>query len=299
VATAFPDDTAAVIDSFANCPDDRLKSVLTSFVQHLHDFVRDVEPTQTEWERGIQFLTDVGLTCVDGRQEFILLSDVLGVSMLVDAINNRKPPGTTESTVLGPFHVIESPARELGADIAPDGDAARAVVRGTVRSVDGRPLPGAVVDVWQADDAGFYDVQLPELPPDRNLRGLFTTDQAGEFWFRTVVPKFYPIPDDGPVGHLLRATERHPYRPAHIHFIGNAEGFKSVVTHLFIGGSPYLEDDTVFGVKESLIRDVQRVDDPALANAYGVTNPFDLIEFDVVLEPTTSPDRISLDIRGD
>jgi catechol 1,2-dioxygenase len=284
VATAFHDDTAAVIDSFANCPDDRLKSVLTSFVQHLHDFVRDVEPTQAEWERGIQFLTDVGQMCVDGRQEFILLSDVLGVSMLVDAINNRKPPGATESTVLGPFHVVESPAREMGSDIA-SGDAVRAVVRGTVRSVDGDPLPGAVVDVWQADDAGFYDIQLPEPSPEQNLRGLFTADQAGEFWFRTVVPKFYPIPDDGPVGHLLHTTKRHPYRPAHIHFIGDAEGFKSVVTHLFVGGSPYLEDDTVFGVKESLIRDVQRVDDPGMADDYGVSNPFELIEFDVVLEP--------------
>ena len=284
MATAFHDDTAAVIDSFANCPDDRLKSVLTSFVQHLHDFVRDVEPTQAEWERGIQFLTDVGQMCVDGRQEFILLSDVLGVSMLVDAINNRKPPGATESTVLGPFHVVESPAREMGSDIA-SGDAVRAVVRGTVRSVDGDPLPGAVVDVWQADDAGFYDIQLPEPSPEQNLRGLFTADQAGEFWFRTVVPKFYPIPDDGPVGHLLHTTKRHPYRPAHIHFIGDAEGFKSVVTHLFVGGSPYLEDDTVFGVKESLIRDVQRVDDPGLADDYGVANPFELIEFDVVLEP--------------
>ena len=219
------------------------------------------------------------------RQEFILLSDVLGASMLVDAVNNRKTLGATESTVLGPFHVGDSPTRELGADIALTGDAPRCVVRGTVRSVDGRPLPGAVLDVWQADDAGFYDTQQPDRVPERNLRGLFTTNAAGEFWFRTIVPRFYPIPDDGPVGRLLRATHRHPNRAAHIHFIGSAEGFTPVVTHLFVEGSPYLDDDAVFGVKKSLIREVQRVDDPALACSYGVANPFGLIEFDMVLDP--------------
>ena len=222
----------------------------------------------------------------DGRrQELILLSDVLGASMLVDAVNNRNTPGATESTVLGPFHVGGSPTRELGADIALTGDAPRCVVRGTVRSVDGRPLPGAVLDVWQADDAGFYDTQQPDRVPEGNLRGLFSANTAGEFWFRTIVPSCYPIPDDGPVGRLLRATHRHPNRPAHIHFIGGAEGFTPVVTHLFVEGSPYLDDDAVFGVKKSLIREVQRVDDPARARSYGVANPFGLIEFDVVLDP--------------
>ena len=140
--------------------------------------------------------------------------------------------------MLGPFHVGDSPTRELGADIALTGDTPRCVVRGTVRSVDGRPLPGAVLDVWQADDAGFYDTQRPDRAPEGNLRGLFTTNTAGEFWFRTIVPSCYPIPDDGPVGRLLRATNRHPNRPAHIHFIGGAEGFTPVVTHLFIEGGP-------------------------------------------------------------
>ena len=287
MTTEFTEESAttAVIASFGNCRDDRLNAVLAGIVRHLHGFIREIEPTQHEWNRGIEFLTEVGRLSDGPRQEFILLSDVLGASMLVDAVNNRKTLGATESTVLGPFHVGDSPTRELGADIALTGDAPRCVVRGTVRSVDGRPLPGAVLDVWQADDAGFYDTQQPDRVPERNLRGLFTTNAAGEFWFRTIVPRFYPIPDDGPVGRLLRATHRHPNRPAHIHFIGSAEGFTPVVTHLFVEGSPYLDDDAVFGVKKSLIREVQRVDDPALARSYGVANPFGLIEFDVVLDP--------------
>jgi catechol 1,2-dioxygenase len=277
--------TTAVIASFGNCGDERLTAVLAGIVRHLHGFIREIEPTQHEWDRGIGFLTEAGRLSDGRRQELILLSDVLGASLLVDAVNNRKTPGATESTVLGPFHVADSPTRELGADIALTGDAPRCVVRGTVRSVDERPLPGGMLDVWQADDAGFYDTQQPDRLPEGNLRGRFRTNAVGEFWFRTIVPRFYPIPDDGAVGALLRATRRHPNRPAHIHFIGSAEGFTPVITHLFIAGSRYLEDDAVFGVKKSLIREVQRVDDPALARSYGVVNPFGLIEFDVVLDP--------------
>lgn len=285
MATDFSETTAteAVVQSFANTPDTRLKAILSSLSVHLHDFVRDVEPTQREWEQGIEFLTAVGHLCDDQRQEFILLSDVLGVSMLVDAINNRKSAGATESTVLGPFHVIESPIKKLGSSIALAGDAT-CVVSGTVKSVDSSTIPGAVVDIWQADDAGFYDVQQPDLIPERNLRGLFSTDGEGAFWFRTVIPKYYPIPADGPVGNLLRSSARHPYRPAHIHCIAGAQGYAPVTTHLFIEGSPYLDDDTVFGVKKSLVRPVQRIDDPILAQRYAVTNPFDLIEFDIVLD---------------
>lgn len=277
--------TAAAIASFDDCRDARLKAVLAGVVRHLHGFIREIEPTEHEWNRAIEFLAETGRLSDGRRQEFILLSDVLGASMLVDAVNNRKTPDATESTVLGPFHVDDSPTRDLGADIALTGDTPRCVVRGTVRSVDGRPLPGATLDVWQADDAGFYDTQQPDRVPEGNLRGLFSTNSAGEHWFRTIVPNCYPIPDDGPVGRLLRATNRHPNRPAHIHFIGGAGGFTPVTTHLFIEGGPYLDDDAVFGVKKSLIRDVQRVDDPAAARGYGVTNPFGLIEFDVVLDP--------------
>jgi protocatechuate 3,4-dioxygenase beta subunit len=213
--------------------------------------------------------------------------------MLVDAINNRTAVNATASTVLGPFHVQDAPARELGADIAVAQNAPRCVVRATVRSASGDPLAGAVLDVWQADDAGFYDVQQPERVPQHNLRGVFTADDSGQYWFRTIVPKYYPVPEDGPVGALLRATKRHPNRPAHIHFIGSAPGFDTVVTHLFIEGSPYLEDDAVFGVKQSLIREVQKVDDPKSARHYGVSNPFGVIDFDLVLAPnrTSVPDH--------
>lgn len=279
------DSVAVVTASFADTPHPRLQQIMTSLVHHLHGFVKDVEPTEQEWQRAVDFLTDVGHTCDDTRQEFVLLSDVLGVSMLVDAINHRKPAGSTDSTVLGPFHMVESPRRELGADISLDHNGDPCVFAGRVRSSDGTPLPGARVDVWQANGAGYYDVQQPDVQPERNLRGLFVADEQGAFRLRTVVPRYYPIPDDGPVGRLLAATARHPNRPAHIHVIAEADGHVPLTTHVFVEGSPYLDSDTVFGVKQSLIRPVTVVDDPARAAHHGVTNPFRLIEFDVILEP--------------
>jgi protocatechuate 3,4-dioxygenase beta subunit len=277
--------TALVNASWANTPDERLKTILESMVSHLHDFVRDIEPTPQEWQQAIDFLTATGHKSDDVRQEFIMLSDVLGVSMLVDAINNRKPQGATESTVLGPFHQVDSPVRELGADISLDHNGIRCVVAGRVLGVDGEALPGALVDVWQANGDGLYDVQQPGVQPELNLRGLFTADDEGRFWFRSVVPVHYPVPDDGPVGDLLHATGRHPNRPAHIHFIGGSPGYQPVTTHLFLDGSPYLDSDAVFGVKASLVRPVVEIDDAARAAAYGVPAPFQLIEFDLVLNP--------------
>jgi catechol 1,2-dioxygenase len=274
--------------SWTNSPDDRLREVLTRLVTHLHAFVRETEPTHEEWERAVGFLTAVGQKCDDTRQEFILLSDVLGVSMLVDAINNRKPQGATETTVLGPFHMVDSPPRALGTDIAEDHVGEPCVVAGTVRSIDGAPVPGALVDVWQANGEGFYDVQQPGVQPPLNLRGLFTADEQGRFWFRSVVPRQYPIPQDGPVAGLLRATGRHPYRPAHIHFIAGAHGHQPVTTHLFLKDSPYLDSDAVFGVKRSLVMPVQEIGDETRAVAYGVEAPFRLIEFDLVLAPEES-----------
>jgi catechol 1,2-dioxygenase len=275
--------TDAVVASFANAPDPRLREVLESLTRHLHGFVRDVEPTPQEWERAIAFLTDVGHMCDDTRQEFILLSDVLGVSMLVDAVNNRLPSGATESTVLGPFHVLESPARELGAAITAGHESApRCLVRGRVLTLEGAPIAGAVVDVWQADPDGLYDVQRPGAGgPD--LRGLFTTDPDGRYWFTTVLPRHYPIPDDGPVGDLLRRAGRHPYRPAHIHVIAAAPGYHPLTTHLFVEGSPYLDDDAVFGVKESLVCPVEIVDNIEEAARFGLDNPFRVMTFDVTL----------------
>jgi protocatechuate 3,4-dioxygenase beta subunit len=281
--------TAAVVASFEGTADPRLREILGSLVRHLHGFVREVEPTFEEWERAIGFLTATGQKCDDTRQEFILLSDVLGVTMLVDAISHRTASEATDSTVLGPFHMVTSPRRELGDTIDLVATGEPCVVTGRVRSLDGTPLAGALVDVWQADDHGFYDVQQPGSQPEGNGRGLFTCDGEGRFWFRTVTPSAYPIPTDGPVGRLLTASGRHPYRPAHIHFIVAADGHLPVTTHVFVAGSPYLDSDAVFAVKQRLIRDFARVDDPEEAAAYGVEAPFRHAHFDVVLQPTPGP----------
>jgi catechol 1,2-dioxygenase len=231
----------------------------------------------------IDFLTRTGQMCSEVRQEFILLSDVLGVSMLVETINHRTGGTSTESTVLGPFHMVESPKRELGDNINLDAKGTPCLVSGQVTGPEGEPLAGASVDVWQTNEDGFYDVQQPGIQPPGNLRGLFTTDADGRFWFRSVVPRYYPIPDDGPVGQLLAATGRHPYRPAHLHVIAAAPGHRPVTTHVFVADSPYLDSDAVFGVKESLVREVPEVDDPARAAELGLPNPFRTLTFDVSL----------------
>jgi protocatechuate 3,4-dioxygenase beta subunit len=278
-----------VAASFAATPDPRLRLVLTSLVRHLHAFVKDVELTGAEWETAIAFLTATGQRCDDTRQEFVLLSDVLGVSMLVETINHRSGGAATESTVLGPFHIVESPSRNLGGNIALDGKGTPCLVSGQVSGPEGEPVPGALVDVWQANADGFYDVQQPDVQPARNLRGLFTADGDGRFWFRSIVPRDYPIPDDGPVGRLLASTRRHPYRPAHLHFIVTAPGYRSVTTHVFVADSPYLDSDAVFGVKRSLIREVPEVDDPARAAAVGLPNPFRTLSFDLTLLRDAGP----------
>jgi len=278
MATDFTEETAAdaVVESFAATADPRLRELLSSLVRHLHAFVRDTEPTIAEWERAIDFLTATGQKCDAERQEFILLSDVLGISMLVETINNRKTEGGTESTVLGPFHMVASPRRALGDTIDLVGTGPQCVLEGRVLSADGTPLPGAVLDVWQANDQGFYDVQQPDVQPPGNGRGLFTAGQDGAYWFRTIVPTHYPIPTDGPVGTLLNATERHPYRPAHIHFIATAPGHRPLTTHIFVAGSPYIESDAVFAVKQSLITEFTPADDP---------NQPARAQFDIVLQP--------------
>jgi hydroxyquinol 1,2-dioxygenase len=289
-ATTFTAETSAelVVTAIANTPDARLRDVLSALVRHLHAFVNEVQLDQGEWERGIDYLTATGQKCDATRQEFILLSDVLGVSMLVDAVTNATASAATESTVLGPFHMVDSPARERGDRIgeAPGGE--EAVVCGRVLSADGSPLAGALVDVWQANDEGFYDVQIPDQVSQGTLRGLFTTDDDGTFWFRTVVPAPYPIPTDGPVGALLDATSRHPYRPAHIHFIAGADGHRPLTTHIFVAGSPYLDSDAVFGVKQSLIKPFDLVSDPHAAAEYGLDGPFRRCELDLVLVPELS-----------
>lgn len=281
----FSEDRSAevVVDSFGDDTDPRLREILGSLVTHLHAFVKEVQLTDEEWRTGVDFLTATGQTCTDVRQEFILLSDVLGVSMLVETINHRALDDATEQTVLGPFHMVESPDRVLGANIALDGGGEQCLVTGRVTGQDGKPVADATVDVWQANADGFYDVQQPDIQPHRNLRGLFRTDADGRFWFRTIVPRFYPIPDDGPVGTLLERTGRHPNRPAHMHFIVAAEGYQPVTTHLFVDDSPYIDSDVVFGVKESLVRQFVEIDDPDRAKELGFDNPFRAVHFDVTL----------------
>nr|QEG99907.1 catechol 1,2-dioxygenase [Streptomyces canus] len=276
------DVTDEALHSLRTAADPRLRELLTAVVRHVHAFARETRLTQDEWEAAIRFLTATGQSCTDTRQEFILLSDVLGLSMLVETIHSDGHG--TESTVLGPFHMTESPVRALGADIDLLGGGEPCVVSGRVLSTDGTPLPGAAVDVWQANDQGYYDVQQPGIQPPGNGRGLFTADTEGGFRFRTCVPSSYPIPTDGPVGDLLRAAGRHPYRPAHIHFIASADGHASVTTHIFVAGDPYLDSDAVFAVKQSLVRDFTPTDDPSLAREFGVPNPFRHARVDLVLE---------------
>jgi len=243
----------AVIERLDKCADPRFAEVMTAAIRHLHAFVKEVEPSMDEWAAAIRFLTEVGQACDDRRQEWILASDTLGVSMLVETINNRADSGRTEATVLGPFHVDGAETLPMGASIRKDDAGEPCRISGIVTDIDGNPVEGAVLDVWQTNGAGFYDVQQPDDQPAMNMRGRFKTGPDGRYHFETAKPVPYPIPTDGPVGKMLNRMARHPYRPAHIHFIVAAPGFESLTTHLFVAGDPYLDSDAVFGVKESLV----------------------------------------------
>lgn len=280
--------TSEVVRSFSETSSERIRLVLENLTKHLHAFVEDVAPTIDEWGQAIDFLTRTGQSCTGTRQEFILLSDVLGVSMLVETINCRSTPDATDSTVLGPFHMVDSPDRQLGDDISPESVGQRCVVSGRVVSVDGAPIPGAAIDVWQADARGFYDVQQPHVQGVGNGRAMLRADDDGGFWFRTVVPMHYPIPTDGPVGELLDVARRHPFRPAHIHFLVTAPGYRELTTHIFIDGSEYIDSDAVFAVKKSLVKSFVDNTDSAAAERYGVPVPFRHGQFDIVLHPEAS-----------
>jgi len=236
----------------------RLKTVMTAVVRHLHDLVKEIELTQEEWEFAIKFLTQTGQMCSEERQEFILLSDVLGVSMLIDAINNRRPAGATENTVLGPFHVADAPTRKMGDTISRDGKGETCRFEGRILDLSGAPIAGAVIDVWSDNADGFYDVQQPDIQPKWNNRGRFETDADGAYSFFGIKPVSYPIPNDGPVGNMLDALGRHPYRPAHIHFIVTAPKYEKLVTHTFVGDDEYIGSDAVFGVKNTLVAPYER-----------------------------------------
>lgn len=244
--------TDDVVARFQTAASPRLGEILESLVRHLHDFVRDIQPTEAEWEAAIHFLTETGHKCDDKRQEFILLSDTLGVSMLVDALNHRSADGATESTVFGPFYTGLQPDLPFGGDIVKAGPPQRLTIEGHILDTRGKPIPQAQIEVWQANDQGFYDVQDPSQPPG-NLRATLRSDDQGRYQFKTLPPTPYPIPTDGPVGKLLAALGRSPYRPAHIHFMISAPGYSRLITHLFPADTEYLENDPVFGVKDQLI----------------------------------------------
>lgn len=276
--------TQAVLARNVDMKDRRLKEVMTSLIQHLHAFAREIKLTEEEWAAGIQFLTEVGHTCSPSRQEFILLSDTLGLSTLVTAQNHRKPRGCTEATVFGPFYVDDAPDYELGDDVGNGMAGEPCYVSGQVRSITGEAVPGAKIEVWQADAEGFYDVQNPDRSHAQG-RGTLTADKTGNFRFQSIVAECYPIPHDGPVGRMLDAMGRHPWRPAHLHFMISAPGYETLVTHVFRNDSDYLDSDAVFGVRSSLVADWVRHEPGSTPDGGESAVPFYTLDYDFVLNP--------------
>jgi hydroxyquinol 1,2-dioxygenase len=279
--------TADVLRTFENTADPRLKQVMESLVKHLHAFVNDVRPTTQEWLDALEFLKDTAKYCDDTRNEFILLCDTLGVSILIDLINNGKVEGATESTLLGPVHRVGAPEMPHGANIAsgsPDGIPT--IVKGRIFDLARRPVADAVIDVWQANGDGFYDSQIPHFDDKMDCRGKFRSDAGGRFFFRTVRPKFYSVPVDGSVGRMLRAVKRHSMRPSHIHFAINADGYESVTTHIFDANDRHLEGgDTAFAVKQSLIRPFMLREKPdEEAKRMGINSAYCLVDLEFVLQ---------------
>jgi hydroxyquinol 1,2-dioxygenase len=279
--------TQAVIGAMCECERPRLQTIMTSLVQHLHSFAREVQLTEAEWMQAIEFLTAVGHITNDKRQEFILLSDTLGLSTLVTAQNNAKPPACTESTVFGPFFVEGAPEYAHGADIANGARGEPCYVSGQVRGLDGSPVAGALIDVWQSDEDGVYDVQLPDAGGEHahRARGRLRTGPDGRFHFRSILAVPYPIPHDGPVGHMLAAVGRHPWRPAHLHFMIAAPGYERLITHIFRENGPYLDSDAVFGVRSTLVADWVRHEPGTAPDGTHCDVPFYTLQYDFVLNP--------------
>ncbi len=276
--------TAAVVERFQKAQDPRFRQIITSAVKHLHAFAREVNLTEEEWFEGIKYLTAVGQKCDDKRQEFILLSDILGLSMMIVALNHKTVPGATEATVLGPFFAHGAKEYDYGADLR-EGATLKGedvYVSGRVVSLDGKPVANAALDIWQAKADGIYDVQTEG---GFELRGRVKANAQGEYAFKSYKPKFYSVPVDGPVGELIRATGNHHMRPAHMHAIVSAPGYQQVITHVFVEGDPYLDGDAVFAVKDSLIGKYVKVNDPAEARRLGMPNPFLKLTWDFKLAP--------------
>ncbi|GII59804.1 protocatechuate 3,4-dioxygenase subunit beta [Planotetraspora thailandica] len=288
---------AQVVQSFENTPDERTKYLMRELVKHLHSYVRTVRLTEAEWNTAIEFLTRVGHITTPHRQEFVLLSDVLGVSMQTVAVNNEIYRNATEATVFGPFFVNGAPLIENGGDMSGGAPGEPAWVEGTIRGVDGEPIPGARIEVWEADAEGFYDVQH-EGGRVYGRAHLFA-DEKSEFRFWGLLPTPYAIAHDGPVGDLLKATERSPYRPAHLHFMVTAPGYRTLVTHVFVRGDEQLDKptkDAVFGVKDSLICDWSHhsADEPTPDGRDLQSKPWASLHFDVVLAPGQAVDYAAL-----
>jgi catechol 1,2-dioxygenase len=292
------DITAEVLARFSATQDPRLHQIMLSLIGHLHAFVKEVQLTEAEWFQAIEILTEAGKMCSDRRQEFILFSDTLGVSMVVDLLDHRKPDGATESTVFGPFHRLGAPELPAGGNIAHrDHTGMPTLVSGRVLDLDGKPIAGAVLDVWQAQTNGLYDSQDQELD-GLHMRGKFHSDAEGRYLIRTVLPVNYPIPSDGPVGRMLKAAGRHPWRPAHIHFVVSAEGYEPVTTHIFDRTDPYLQSDAVFAVKDSLICDFVRHEEAnPEARKTGVEPPFYTAHFDFRLTAAAAAQATVMDAQ--
>ncbi len=278
--------TRAVLARLDGAADARFAELMTCLVKHLHDFVRETALSEAEWAEAIRFLTATGQKCNERRQEFILLSDTLGVSMLVDAINHRKPAGATESTVLGPFHVQGAPELPNGANIAKGVPGEPVFFSGKVTATGGKPIAGATLDIWSTDGEGQYDVQRPGN--ETRARGRINCDAQGRYAFWTVKPVSYPIPVDGPVGKMLLKMGRHPYRPAHTHMIVSAPGFEPVTTHLFVRGDPYLQSDAVFAVKESLVVDFVAQEPGVAPDGRKLEKPWWSVHYDFALVTAAS-----------
>lgn len=274
--------TQAVLKSNERTGDDRLQEIMGSLVRQLHAFAREVNLTEEEWQYGIEFLTSVGQICSPSRQEFILLSDTLGLSTLVIAQNHKKPAGCTEATVFGPFHVEGAPHYKLGDDISNGMTGEPWYIRGKIINQKGDRIPNARIEVWQADDAGFYDVQSSNLEEYQG-RGVLNADEQGNYYFKSIIPEAYPIPHDGPVGQMLEALNRHPWRPAHLHFMITAPGYERLVTHVFREGGDYLDSDAVFGVRSSLIANWIRHEKGITPYGNHSDIPFYTMDFDFVL----------------
>jgi hydroxyquinol 1,2-dioxygenase len=282
--------TEEVIARLGDCQDLRFKQVLTSLVRHLHAFARDVDLTGDEWFKAIEFLTACGKTCDDKRQEFILLSDTLGLSMLVVGLEHARglkgrtgatPP--TEATVQGPFYWEGAPELPLGSDIAQGAPGEPALYSGRVTDLEGKPLAGALLDIWSGDGDGVYDMQRED--GGMQARARIRTDREGRYWFWSIRPTFYPVPDDGPVGAMLRKMGRHPNRPGHIHMMVSAPGYRKVTTHLFVKGSPYLDSDAVFGVRDSLIVAFERCPPGKAIDSREIDQPYHVAHYDFRLVP--------------